>query len=177
MKRTSIICALLSLALAAFAAKTETITSPDGNIKMTVTAGKQLTLSVSRGEELILKDCPLSLEVATPSGEQTGDAQWSIVSRRRTRIDEVVRPVVPLKQAELRNRANQLTMTFRGGIRLDLRAYDNGMAYRFAIDIEKGKRKTDNSAAQNNLQSSIFNPQSSISGFIPICILPCGWRR
>jgi len=58
MKRTSIICALLSLALAAFAAKTETITSLDGNIKMTVTAGKQLTLSVSRGEELILKDCP-----------------------------------------------------------------------------------------------------------------------
>lgn len=163
MKRTSIICALLSLTLAAFAAKTETITSPDGNIKMTVTAGKQLTLSVTRGEELILKDCPLSLEVATQTNGRAGDAQWSVVSRRRTRIDEVVRPVVPLKQAELRNRANQLTMTFRGGIRLDLRAYDNGMAYRFAIDIEKGKRKTDNSAAQNNLQSSIFNPQSSIS--------------
>ena len=33
---------------------------------------------------------------------------------KRSKVDEVIRPVVPLKYAEVPNRANQLTLTFKG---------------------------------------------------------------
>ena len=126
--------ALLSLACGSFAAdKMETLTSPSGNIRLEVTVGERLTYSAFRGSEQILKDCPLGLQVA---GDAFG-TNPKLSGTKRTKVDEVIRPVVPLKFAEVENKANQLTLSFRGGISVDFRAYDNGIAYRFAIN--KGK--------------------------------------
>ena len=138
MKRIIAICALLSLTLGSFAAdKTETITSPNGNIKLEVTVGQQLTLNVFQANEQILKDCPLSLQVGN---EQFGEKP-KLSSAKRSKVDETIRPVVPLKFAEVQNKANQLSLAFKGGIGLDLRAYDKGVAYRFTI--KKGKGQVD----------------------------------
>ena len=161
MKRTSIICALLSLTLGSFAAKTETLTSPGGNIKMTVTVDKQLTLSVFRGDEQILKDCPLGLQV----GQEQFVQNPKLSSSKRSKVDEVIRPVVPLKQAEVKNKANQLTMTFRGGISIDFRAYDNGVAYRFSISKGKGQADVVSESLKLNLPASFTAHISKTRGF------------
>lgn len=161
MKRTSIICALLSLTLGSFAAKTETLTSPGGNIKMTVTVDKQLTLSVFRGDEQILKDCPLGLQV----GQEQFVQNPKLSSSKRSKVDEVIRPVVPLKQAEVKNKANQLTMTFKGGISIDFRAYDNGVAYRFSISKGKGQTDVVSESLELNLPASFTAHISKTRGF------------
>ena len=135
MKKLFSICALLSLALGSFAEKTETVESPNGNIRVEVTVGKQLTLNVFRGQEQILKDCPLSLQVGRGSFGQNPKLSGS----RRSKVDEVIRPVVPLKQAQVQNKANQLTLRFKNGFSVDFRAYDNGVAYRFFINKGKGQ--------------------------------------
>ena len=141
MKKNRILLVGLALMLLGTTAsaddKTETLTSPDGNIKLEVAVGRQLTLSAFRGDELILDACPLSLQVGN---EQFG-ANPRLSGTKRSTVNEVIRPVVPLKQAQVPNRANQLTLSFKGGIGLDLRAYDNGVAYRFTI--KKGKGQTD----------------------------------
>ena len=120
-----------------FAEKTETLVSPDGNVKLEVTVGQQLTLSAFLGTEQILKDCPLSLQV----GKEQFGTNPKLSGSKRTKVDEVIKPVVPLKYAEVPNKANQLTLTFKGGISVDFRAYDNGVAYRFSIN--KGNKIVD----------------------------------
>lgn len=133
---TTTLMLLSALALQA-AHKAETVTSPNGRIKVEVTVGDQLQYSVFHGEELILKDCVLSLQV----GKDTFGSKPQLSSIKRSKIDETVRPVVPLKYATVENKANQSTLIFKGGISIDFRAYDNGMAYRFQIN--KGKGQTD----------------------------------
>ena len=139
MRRIVLLCmAALGMELCSFAAdKRETLTSPSGNIKLEVTVGGRLTCSAFLGDEQILRDCPLSLQV----GKESFGTNPKLTGTKRTRVDEVVRPVVPLKYAEVPNKANEMTLTFKGGIRVTFRAYDNGIAYRFAIN--KGKGQTD----------------------------------
>ena len=133
---------LLAVALVAAsrvsAQKVQTLASPDGNVKVEVTVGDRLTLSAFRGSEQILKDCALSLKV----GGTELDKSPKLSGTKRSKVDEVIRPVVPLKYAEVPNQANQLTLTFKGGIALDVRAYDNGIAYRFAINVPAPKARS-----------------------------------
>lgn len=134
MKRILFIYALLGITVCSFAAKTEVITSPNGKIKLEVTVGENLSYSAFLGDELILKDCPLSLQ----TGKEQFGRNPKLNGVKRTKIDEQIRPVVPLKYAVVPNKANQLSLSFKGGYSVDFRAYDNGVAYRFVINKGKG---------------------------------------
>ncbi|MBR1498576.1 MAG: glycoside hydrolase family 97 protein [Bacteroidaceae bacterium] len=154
--------ALLSLACGSFAAdKMEALTSPSGNIRLEVTVGERLTYSAFRGSEQILKDCPLSLQV----GKDAFGTNPKLSGTKRTKVDEVIRPVVPLKYAEVANRANQLTLSFRGGISVDFRAYDNGIAYRFAINRGKGQVDVVDEGLGLNLPESFMAHVSKTRSF------------
>ena len=122
--------------MCSFAAdKKETLTSPSGNIKLEVTVGERLTYSAFLGSEQILKDCPMSLQV----GKEAFGTAPKLSGSKRIKVDETIRPVVPMKYAEVPNKANQLTLTFKGGVSVDFRAYDNGIAYRFSINKAGGQ--------------------------------------
>ena len=161
MKRVLTLLAVVGCALCAGAAKTETVVSPNGKIKMEVTVGEQLTMSAFHGDELILKDCPLSLDV----DNQPFSELMKLRSRKRTTIDEVVHPVVPLKFAEVHNKANQLTLTFKDGVSLDLRAYDNGIAYRFSLNRGKGRCTVVNEGLGLNLPQAFTAHISKTGSF------------
>ena len=45
--------------------------------------------------------------------------------------DELIRPVVAAKSARVRDNYRQLTVAFSGGVKLEVRAYDKGVAYRY----------------------------------------------
>jgi len=111
------------------------LTSPNGQIHCQVNIGDQLTVGVRTGSEQILQDCPLTLQV----GKEVFGQSPQLKSSRRSTVDEMIRPVVPLKFAEIPNRAQQLALYFKGGVCLQLRCYDNGVAYRFVIDKGKGQ--------------------------------------
>lgn len=126
---------MLPAVLRVSAQRVETLTSPDGKVRIEVAVGERLTYSAFYGSEPILKDCPLSLQI----GKEVFGTKPKLKSTQRIKIDETIRPVVPLKFAEVPNKANQLRLTFKGGITVDFRAYDNGVAYRFGINKGKGK--------------------------------------
>ena len=162
MKRIMTIMAMLSLVLVSFAAtKTKTLVSPNGKIKMEITIGNSLTLSVFQGDEQILKDCPLSLQV----GKEQFGVNPKLSKAKLSKVNEVIRPVVPMKFAEVANRANQLTLAFKGGISIDLRAYDNGVAYRFVINKGKGEIDVVNEGLGLNLPEPFIAHISETGGF------------
>lgn len=117
--------------------RVETITSPNGNIRIEVTIGDQLQYSVYHGNEQVLKDNVLTLQV----GKDRFGQKPVLKGLNRSKVDEVIKPVVPMKYATVPNKANQMSLTFKDGIGVDFRAYDNGIAYRF--NINKGKGKVD----------------------------------
>lgn len=137
MKKRLLFLLAISLAvtLRMSAQKVQTLNSPNGNIRIEVSVGERLTYSAFYGNEQILKDCPLSLQV----GKEEFGTKPKLTGAKQTKIDETIRPVVPLKYAEVPNKANQLRLTFKGGITVDFRAYDNGIAYRFGINKGKGQ--------------------------------------
>ena len=161
MKKVTLICALLGIAMCSLAAKTETLTSPSGKIRLEVNVANQLTFSVYSGDEQILKDCPLSLQ----TGKEQFGQNPKLSSAKRSKIDEIIRPVVPLKFAEVPNKANQLTLAFKGGISVDFRAYDNGIAYRFVINKGKGQIDVVNEGYGLNLPTSFTAHISKTRGF------------
>ncbi len=140
---------------------TETVTSPNGRVRLEVSVGEHLLMSVMHDDELILEKCSLSLQV---DKERFGRYP-KLCRRTRTAIDEVVRPVVPLKFASVPNKANQLILTFKGGIGLQLRAYDNGVAYRFILTRGKGKADVVDEGLDLRLYGAFTAHVSKTSGF------------
>ena len=64
MKQKLLLMLLATIGLMATAApRVETVSSPNGKIRIDVTIGDQLQYSVYNGDELILKDNVLSLQV------------------------------------------------------------------------------------------------------------------
>ncbi len=160
-----LICLFVVAAMSALhamsAEKKQTVLSPDGNIKVEVGVGSRLTLSAFLGGEQILKECPLSLQAG---GEQFGQNP-KLSGTKRSKVDETVRPVVPLKYAEVPNQANQLTLSFKGGIALEVRAYDKGVAYRFVLAKGKGQTEVKYEGLGLNLPEAFTAHISKTRGF------------
>ena len=151
----------LAVTLRMSAQKVQTLNSPNGNIRIEVSLGEQLTYSAFYGSEQILKDCPLSLQV----GKEEFGTKPKLSSAKQIKIDETIRPVVPLKYAEVPNKANQLRLTFKGGITVDFRAYDNGIAYRFGINKGKGKVEVVNEGVSLSLPEPFMAHVSKTRSF------------
>ena len=161
MKKLLAIVVTMVITLTAGAAKTERLASPGGTIQVVLSMERQLTFSVFQNDEPILTDCPLTLQV----GNDVFGQNPRLSGTRRATIDQVVRPVVPMKYAQVRDHANQLTLSFRGGISLEVRAYDNGVAWRFVIS--KGNKQVEvmNEGVGLNLPTAFTAHISRTRGF------------
>ena len=101
--------------------------SPDGNIKVTVSVDEDVTWSLAIGDETALDNG----RIAMHTSKGTFGEMPKLKSVKRSSVDRTVKPVVALKQNEIRDNYNAMTLTFNGNWALEFRAYDNGAAYRF----------------------------------------------
>ena len=114
--------------------------SPDGTRVLTVSlTDKGLFYRARLGNKAILQEAPLGLRVSGDSGDFTGGLAF-VKTESRT-IDETY-PMVSGKASRHVNRANETVLTFTNtqGARLELhvRAYDDGVAYRYCLPGEGG---------------------------------------
>lgn len=109
------------------AQKTFTLTSPDGNLKMEITAGKTVEYSVSHKGDLMLAKSPLALTLT--DGKTLGINSELSGSSTRTVNQTVETPVY--KRRQITDHFNELTLKFKDGFSLLFRAYNEGVAYRF----------------------------------------------
>ena len=121
------VMAFLAASTLSFAQTKQTVLSPDGNIKVDITLDKGVTYDVYCGDELVLDDCRLALDV---DGNVLGSSPKLVKAVKKT-INEVKTPFLRLKYKEVVNHCNELTLKFKGDYSVVFRAYDDGVAYRF----------------------------------------------
>lgn len=133
MKNPILLFAAALSVLCAQAQKTFTLTSPDGRLQTTVTAGDALTFDLVRDGRTLLSPSPVSLTLA--DGTVWG-ASPRVTKAARRSVDETI-PSPFYRAASLRDRYNSLTLRFRGDWSVEFRAYDDGVVYRFASRTTK----------------------------------------
>ncbi len=120
-------------ALAAQAtAESYTVTSPDRHITVTISTGAELTYSVSVEGRRVLRTSPISITLA--SGQVLGRPATAAGSSTRS-ADRLLHPVVKFKRAEVRDFYNETRVDFKGDYSLIVRAFNDGLAYRFATKL------------------------------------------
>ena len=112
----------------------EALKSPDGKLVLRVSTEPSLVLSVERDGQIVIPPSPAGI-VLERAGTLPGGLR--VIGIKRAVIDELfARPSG--KRSSYRNRANELTLVFgdsteRVKFSLVLRAYNEGVAYRYRI--------------------------------------------
>lgn len=129
------------LSLLAFAAivttqaadKVESVSSPDGKIKVEITFGSELKYSVFDNGKTLLKDSRIGLTVK--DGPQVG--QNPVLKKKNTvTIDEEI-PSPFYRESKVQNNCNEINLTMADGFILTFRAYNSGVAYRLSSTLKK----------------------------------------
>lgn len=132
MKRINIYSILFLFSCAAMAGNETRITSPNGQIAVELrTDADGLSWTVSRGGKAVYSEANVTVNVG---GKVLGNTK--VKSIRQRTASETIRPVVPLKFAEISYSYNEATLSF-GTCQLLLRVMDNGVAHRFVLN-QKG---------------------------------------
>ena len=130
-KRILILMAFMLVVLNAFS-KEYKIASPDGQISVTVTVDTGIKWSASVGNQAILSNNTLSLDL----GSAVLGVNPKVVSAKTTSVKEVVQTVVAVKSKTIPNEYNQLSLAFKPNYRVAFRLFDNGIAYRFETNLK-----------------------------------------
>lgn len=132
MKRINIYSILFLFACTAMAGNETKITSPNGQIAVELrTEADGLSWTVSRDGKAVYSEDNITVNVG---GKVLGNTK--VKSIRQRTASETIRPVVPLKFAEISYSYNEATLNF-GTCQLLLRVMDNGVAHRFVLN-QKG---------------------------------------
>jgi len=133
MKRKLLCFFLLVIAVNYSFAKDYKVSSPDGKIIVTVSAGTDLKWSATYdGKEVI---------ASAKAGMVLGDGR--ILGLNETvkkvtpgKINQILETVVAYKRSKINDNCNTLFIAFRSGMSIQFRAYNDGMAYRFGTTMK-----------------------------------------
>lgn len=117
-----------------YAQKKTNLESPDGVIKVSITCGDRIYYDISYNDDVLLKDNYLQLELRN---DVLGNNPV-LSGQKRKKVNEELKPVVPLKFSSVKNEYNELILSFKGGYSIEFRAYNDGVAYRFVTN-KKGE--------------------------------------
>ena len=109
-----------------------TVASPNGTIVVTIETSGQLTYALAvRGRDIV-RPSPIGLRL---DGGRVLGALPKVATTTTRSVDQVLRPAVRVKRAEVRDRFNERRIDFAGDFSLIVRAYDDGVAYRFVTRL------------------------------------------
>ena len=141
MKNNKKLCfAILSLLLlignASLAAKEKkyVLSSPDGTLKVEISAGNELVYQVMHGNDTILSHSNIALVLE--DGTIVGRTPRITGERRKKIKDNIESPFYRFK--EFVATGNELDLKLKGGFGIIFRAYNEGVAYRFYTTQSSG---------------------------------------
>ena len=135
MKKIFVLCFAASLLFAgAFSvnAATHKLLSPDGKIEIRTEVGKTVTNSVYVDGVQVIAPSELSLTLSDGSVWGKGS---KFLKKKASKVDKSVETRF-YKKAKVRNHYNELILYFKG-FNIELRAYDEGAAWRFVSTTAK----------------------------------------
>ena len=140
MNRIKLLLALTALSICnvMYAAKNVIVSSPNGMLNIDILIDDGVFFTVKSGSDVVLDNCQIDL---TLSGQRLADKP-QLKSVKRTSINENISREVPIKNAIVKNQANEVQLAMKGDYNILFRAYDNGIAYRF-VARKKGRVTVD----------------------------------
>ncbi|MBJ6367785.1 glycoside hydrolase family 97 protein [Snuella sedimenti] len=142
------ICVLLFLAFNTVLAKDKNfkLQSPDGTIVVEVKVDQAITYSIFVDQEQVIDAATLALTV---NENNVLGAHPKLIKRQSRSVDKMLYPELKVKSAEIRDRFNEITLTFKGNYKVVFRAFNNGVAYRFETQFDKDLIVTSETAKFN----------------------------
>lgn len=110
------------------------LASPNGDLKVSVHLGDKIYYSVSAGKEVLTSQNHLALFLK----KETLGLNPKLTSSKTGKINETIKPAVPLKFSTVASSCNYLLLQFKDGYAVEFRAFNEGVAYRF-ITAKKGE--------------------------------------
>ncbi|MCM1449804.1 MAG: glycoside hydrolase family 97 protein [Clostridiales bacterium] len=153
MKKFIGLCGLMSISVVVLSARTYSLTSPDGLVKIGVDTGKELTWSVERDGEVLVQPSVLGLDIEGAKSQPGVDVKVKVT---RQSVDRVVNSPVPLKFSDVNERYNEMTLDMAGNYKVQFRAYDNGAAYRFVLNRKGSDLIVNNETVEFNMPQGTF---------------------
>ena len=102
--------------------------APEGGLQVTVTVDGNIMLGIARDGNTLLSPSEIGLEL---EGIQTGT---KVTKVKRGSVDVTV-PAIVYTQSQVRDHYNAMTICFKG-FNLEVRAYAEGIAYRFVPTVK-----------------------------------------
>ena len=109
------------------------VNSPDGKTAITIVAGSDIKWSVLYEGKEIFSSPGIAMVLA--DGKVLGENE-KVAKASVNQIHEIIYPVVPYKRSEIPDNCNILTIYFKSGFSVEFRAYNDGVAYRFATYLK-----------------------------------------
>lgn len=129
--RKAIFAILLVAATSIFAHATQ-VNSPDGNIRVEISLKEKVYYSVYFKNERVLEASPISMTLT----DKTLGAQPKILCSKVQGVNEQIKPVWGTRST-IADNYNLLSINFEGNYRLEFRAYNQGVAYRFVTSLKE----------------------------------------
>ena len=107
------------------------IKSPDESIQLTVNIDHGIFWTVSLHENAIVQNTKVGMNFS--SGPDFG-MNPRVIDHSVKEYSSMIYPAVPYKDAEIKDKFVQLTLTFKDKYQLHFRAYNDGVAYKFIDD-------------------------------------------
>jgi alpha-glucosidase len=127
-----ILCALIPvISIGAQRPRSFSLRSPDGATTISIDAGARVTYRVVHNGRPLLTDSPISISI----GSRVLGRGSSVRESGQREVRDSTRPVAPTKSAVVQDRYNELRIRFSDGAALEWRAYDNGVAYRWMLEL------------------------------------------
>jgi len=127
----SVLSVLTASAAGAQRSRQYHVQSPDGATQLTVDAGERVSYSVTHRGRTLIGPSPISVSLVGGRELGRGDRVRGETSRQ---VRDSVRPVAPTKSTVVPDRFNELRLQF-GDHALELRAYDDGVSYRWVLSL------------------------------------------
>ena len=135
MKRLFAVFVFAAVALGVLAkGSVSELKSPDGKVIVTIECDGALRISASQDGVTVLSPSEIGINTGA------GAAPLKVKKTEKGSADRTITMPV-YKRREVRDHYNEVRLTLSDGFRLDVRAYDDGIAYRF-VNMQKGKQRT-----------------------------------
>lgn len=128
--KVAFVAGFLSLVAFTGTAKVKEVYSPNKQIKVKVDIADQITYSIDYSSQGIL--VPSAISLTLDNGLVLGKKP-QLSSSKISTVNEILKPVVREKRAEVSNHYNELSLKFKGNYELRFRVFDDGVAYRWVL--------------------------------------------
>lgn len=159
MRKTLLTTLLAFVAVVSAWGEDVKVAAQSGGLTATLKTGASMSLTIENyGHRVFTFD-----DIALTANGKSCSKQGKVSKVTRNTVAETLRPVVPLKQAEIKNRYNEATVTFRDGSALVVRVMDNAVAYRWLLP------KTKNATTKVDGEQVVMRPADGFVAHYQTC--------